>query len=62
MTTLFTLLLVAAMVAVLVSLVLGLSGMVNPGASEQKQNKLMQARVGFQFLALVILGILFLLK
>ena len=62
MTTLFSLLLIGAAGAVLVSLGLGLAGMVQKNVSDAKQNRLMQARVGFQFLALIILGVLFMLK
>ena len=62
MTTLFSILLGAATLAVFISLVLGLSGMVQKKPSDAKQNRLMQARVGFQFLALVLLGVLFALK
>ncbi len=62
MTTLFSALLIAAAFAVFVSLVLGLAGMVKKDVSDERQNRLMQARVGFQFLALILMGIVLTIK
>ena len=50
-----------AAAGVLVSLALGLFGMINPKATAKKQNRLMQWRVALQFLALALLGALYLL-
>ncbi len=61
MNSVFSLLIIIAALAVLVSLILGLVSMVRKEPSE-KQNKMMQFRVGFQFIALVLLGIMFALK
>lgn len=71
MSTLLTILLVLAMIATLVALVRGivmflrtteadLNG-VGPSVSSQRQNKAMQARIGFQALAVIIVVLLLLL-
>jgi hypothetical protein len=55
MSTILLVLLGAAMLAVLVTLFIGLFTMARGGeATGVKQNKLMQMRVGFQALALVL--------
>ena len=54
MSTVFSVLLALAMLAVLGSLIIGLGGMVKGGEFNRKYaNKLMRARVGLQALALV---------
>jgi hypothetical protein len=54
-------LLVIAMLATAGVLLVGLIGFFRGGAFNEKYgNRLMQARVGLQFLALLILGLLFL--
>lgn len=54
-------LLIAAMLATLAVLFIGIFGFLRGGEfNERYGNKLMQARVGLQFLALVILVVLFL--
>jgi hypothetical protein len=50
-----------AALGVLMSLGLGLVGMLNPKASVKKQNRIMEWRVVLQFLALLLLGVLYLL-
>ncbi len=62
MNSVFSLLIIIAALAVLVSLVLGIIGMVQKDTPPEKQNKMMQFRVGFQFIALILLGIMFALK
>lgn len=62
MSFILTGLLITAMLAVLVSLSLGLAGMVKKNVSDEKQNRLMQARVGFQFLALILIGLVLVFK
>ena len=62
MNSVFSFLIIAAALAVLVSLALGLIGMVKEGTPPAQQNKLMQLRVGFQFVALILLGVMFVLK
>ncbi|GFZ85977.1 twin transmembrane helix small protein [Elstera cyanobacteriorum] len=55
MSTIFLVLLGAAMLAVLATLFMGLFAMARGGTGTgAKQNKLMQMRVGFQALALVL--------
>jgi hypothetical protein len=56
-------LLILAMLATVVVLFTGIFGFVRGGAfNERYGNKLMRARVGLQFAALAILGLLFLLQ
>jgi len=56
-------LLIAAMLATVVVLFTGIVGFLRGGAFNEKYgNKLMQARVGLQFMALVILAIMFLMQ
>ncbi len=62
MNTLLSTLVILAALAVLASLVIGLIGMVKKDTPDEKQNKMMQLRVGFQFIALLLLGILFALR
>jgi len=62
MNTLLSILIILAGIAVLASLVLGLIGMVKEGTPNKKQNKMMQMRVGFQFIALILLGITFAIR
>jgi hypothetical protein len=62
MNTLLSILIILAGIAVLASLVLGLIGMVKEGTPDKKQNKMMQMRVGFQFIALILLGITFAIR
>ncbi len=59
--TAMNILLIAAMLATLVVLFIGIFGFLRGGEfNERYGNKLMRARVGLQFLALVILVVLFL--
>lgn len=59
--TFMNILLIAAMLATLTVLFIGIFGFLRGGAfNERYGNKLMQARVGLQFLALVILVVLLL--
>ena len=59
--TVMNILLIAAMLATLVVLFIGIFGFLRGGEfNERYGNKLMRARVGLQFLALVILVVLFL--
>ncbi|MEZ5863850.1 MAG: twin transmembrane helix small protein [Geminicoccaceae bacterium] len=59
--TLLHYLLIAAMLATLGVLIVGVTGFLRGGAFNEKYgNKLMRARVGLQFVALAILAILFL--
>jgi hypothetical protein len=61
--TFMNLLLILAMLATVVVLFTGIFGFVRGGAfNERYGNKLMRARVGLQFAALAILGVLFLLQ
>jgi hypothetical protein len=61
--TFMNLLLILAMAATVVVLFTGIFGFVRGGAfNERYGNKLMRARVGLQFAALAILGVLFLLR
>ena len=61
--TFMNLLLILAMAATVVVLFTGIFGFVRGGAfNERYGNKLMRARVGLQFAALAILGVLFLLQ
>lgn len=62
MNTLLSILIILAGLAVFASLALGIIGMVNPKTPDKKQNKMMQLRVGFQFIALVLLGIMFAIR
>lgn len=62
MTTFFSILILLAAAAVLISLILGIIGMVKTDTPPERQNKLMQLRVGFQFIALILLGVMFLSK
>ena len=62
MNTLLSILIILAGIAVLARLVLGLIGMVKEGTPDKKQNKMMQMRVGFQFIALILLGITFAIR
>ena len=62
MNTLLSILIILAGIAVLASLVIGLIGMVKEGTPDKKQNKMMQMRVGFQFIALILLGITFAIR
>lgn len=62
MTTLVSALIILAALAVLGSLAMGIIGMVRKDVSDEQQNKMMQFRVGFQFMALILLGALFALK
>lgn len=56
-------LLIAAMLATLVVLFIGVFGFLRGSEFNQKYgNKLMRARVGLQFMALVILAIIFLMQ
>ena len=61
--TIFNILLVVAMSATLAVLFTGIIGFLRGGEFNRKYgNKLMQARVGLQFAALAILGIMFILQ
>lgn len=61
--TVFNTLLVVAMAATLAVLFTGIIGFLRGGEFNRKYgNKLMQARVGLQFAALAILGIMFILQ
>jgi hypothetical protein len=61
--TFMNLLLILAMLATVVVLFTGIFGFVRGGAfNERYGNKLMRARVGLQFAALAILGVLFLMQ
>jgi hypothetical protein len=61
--TFMNLLLILAMAATVVVLFTGIFGFVRGGAfNERYGNKLMRARVGLQFAALAILGVLFLMQ
>ncbi len=61
--TVMNLLLILAMLATVVVLFTGIFGFVRGGAfNERYGNKLMRARVGLQFAALAILGLLLLLQ
>jgi hypothetical protein len=61
--TFMNLLLILAMLATVVVLFTGIFGFVRGGAfNERYGNKLMRARVGLQFAALAILGVLLLLQ
>ena len=63
MNTFLTILLVTAMIGTLVVLVLGVVQMARGGQDAQRSNKLMQYRVVFQAVALVLfLGLLTLLR
>lgn len=59
MNTFLSVLIVLAALAVFASLVIGLIGMVKKDTSDAKQNKMMQFRVGFQLIALLLLGVMF---
>lgn len=53
-------LLILAMAATLTVLIVGIAGFLQGGEFNKRYgNKLMQARVGFQFVAVVLLAILF---
>jgi len=59
----FSILLVIAMIATLVMLIMGIVGMIHHGKMNSKwSNKLMQLRVFFQFAAILLLGIAFLVS
>jgi NADH:ubiquinone oxidoreductase subunit 6 (subunit J) len=60
MTTFLTVLLVLAMLGVLGILGVGVAGMIR-GGDARRSNKLMQARVAMQAVALLLLGLLMLL-
>ncbi len=61
--TFMSALLILAMLATVVVLFTGIVGFVRGGAFNEKYgNKLMQARVGLQFVALAILAVLFLMQ
>ena len=62
MNSIFSILVVLAALAVLGSLALGIIGMVKTDTPPEKQNKMMQYRIGFQFVALILLGFMFALK
>ena len=63
MNTFLTILLVTAMIGTLVVLALGVVQMVRGGEDAKRSNKLMQYRVVFQGVALLVfLGLLMLLK
>ncbi len=62
MNSIFSILVILAAIAVLGSLVLGVIGMVRTDTPPEKQNKMMQYRIGFQFIALILLGLMFALK
>ncbi len=55
-------LIIVFMIAALAVVVLGVLNMARPGADgRQRSNKLMQLRVLFQFIAIVLIGVLLLL-
>jgi hypothetical protein len=61
--TVMNILLIVAMLATAAVLFTGIIGFVRGGEFNRKYgNKLMQARVGLQFAALAILGVLFMLQ
>jgi len=61
--TVMNLLLILAMLATLAVLFTGIVGFLRGGDFNRKYgNKLMQARVGLQFAALAILGVMFMLQ
>lgn len=74
MSTILTIALILAMIATLGALVRGIiiflrtteaelkSGAVGPSVSSQRQNKAMQARIGFQALAVIIVVLLLMLS
>ena len=62
MSSVFSIIIVLAAIAVLGSLALGIIGMVKTDTPPEKQNKMMQYRIGFQFIALILLGLMFALK
>lgn len=59
MDTILSFLIILAALAVFASLVMGLIGMVKKDTPAEKQNKMMQLRVGFQLIALLLLGLMF---
>lgn len=61
MTTFLTVLLVLAMLGVLGVLGAGIFGLVRGGGDPRRSNKLMQSRIVFQALALVLLAALMML-
>lgn len=62
METTLDILVVIAAVAVLVSLIVGLFALIKPNPDPKMQNKMMQMRIFFQFIALIILGIIFYIR
>ena len=62
MTTFFSTLVILAAIAVFISLVLGLAEMVRKKSSDKRQTRLMQARIGFQLVALILFGVVLALK
>ena len=60
--SLLSYLIIVFMIAALAVVVLGVLNMARPGAEgRQRSNKLMQLRVLFQFIAIVLIGVLLLL-
>jgi Hypoxia induced protein conserved region. len=59
MESVLTALMIVAALAVLLSLGLGLVGMVKTHPNQTRQNRFMQLRILFQLLALILLGLMF---
>ena len=62
MESFLTALMIVAALAVLLSLGLGLVGMVKAQPNQVRQNRFMQLRILFQFIALILLGIMVYLR